>query len=490
ILGLFISVVVSLVFILIRLRKQLQKNWFKTEGESSKKRGKQFLLVKKIIAIILVIASVVIFIHQMVFATKINANLVYLIGVMVLFACVFLFDIQLNKKNRAKKSIFNIQKLGFKSLAANKSQSLAVIWLLSIGVFLVITTGANRKDLMQTYGNKSSGTGGYSYFAESTIPVLHDLNDKNNKFDFGIPGAVSFVQFNRFDGDEANCLNLNRIANPSILGVNPQQLQGRFSFATKTDELDAAKPWLSLNQDNGEVIPAIADQTVIQWSLGKKVGDTLRYVNYKGDTVLVRLVGGLAASVFQGNIIIAKAHFQEHFKSEGSHVYLIESDKNNNEDTEESLHMAFRDFGWEMQRSDLRLAEFKSVENTYLDIFMLLGSFGLLIGIVGIAILIGRNLWERKSELALYLSMGYRIRNIMVVFLSGYLGLFIYGLFSGALASVMAIFPSLFLHTEKFPFLFILFIVSVLMVNGVVWLFVISRIQIARIKPTTELKNE
>ncbi len=47
-------------------------------------------------------------------------------------------------------------------------------------------------------------------------------------------------------------------------------------------------PWQALNQtfDDG-TIPAIADQTVIQWGLGKKVGDVLLYQNELGDTLAI-----------------------------------------------------------------------------------------------------------------------------------------------------------------------------------------------------------
>ena len=69
------------------------------------------------------------------------------------------------------------------------------------------------------------------------------------------------------------CLNLNRVLSPVLLGVDPAGLEGRFSFVSGTAELDETNPWESLDTIlPGGVVPAIADQTVIQWGLGKKAG--------------------------------------------------------------------------------------------------------------------------------------------------------------------------------------------------------------------------
>ena len=110
-----------------------------------------------------------------------------------------------------------------------------------------------------------------------STPVLFDINNPEKRAEEGITENFTAVQFSKVDGDDASCLNLNRISQPAILGVDPQALKERFSFAAKIGEIEKTDPWLALNQisDDG-TIPAIADQTVIQWGLGMKVGDTTR----------------------------------------------------------------------------------------------------------------------------------------------------------------------------------------------------------------------
>jgi putative ABC transport system permease protein len=88
--------------------------------------------------------------------------------------------------------------------------------------------------------------------------------------------------------------------------------------------LDAEDPWTALGEplEDGS-IPAIADQTVIQWGLGKKVGDELLYQNEKGDTLRLRLIAGTTPSIFQGYVIISNEHFLKNYpSSSGSYVFL------------------------------------------------------------------------------------------------------------------------------------------------------------------------
>ena len=81
---------------------------------------------------------------------------------------------------------------------------------------------------------------------------------------------------------------------------DPENLQGRFSFAAKMNGLND-DTWKVLDEDFDDgTIPAIADQTVIQWGLGMKVGDILLYQNELGDTLRLKLIAGTTPSIFQG----------------------------------------------------------------------------------------------------------------------------------------------------------------------------------------------
>ena len=56
--------------------------------------------------------------------------------------------------------------------------------------------------------------------------------------------------------------------------------------------------------------------------------------------------------------------------------------------------------GLEVNLAAVRLDEFNAVQNTYLQIFQLLGGLGLLLGSVGLGVVVLRNALERRAELA------------------------------------------------------------------------------------------
>ena len=60
------------------------------------------------------------------------------------------------------------------------------------------------------------------------------------------------------------------------------------------------------------------------------------------------------------------------------------------------------DLGADATPTAERLAEFHAVENTYLSTFQTLGGLGLLVGTVGLAAVVLRNVLERRRELALH----------------------------------------------------------------------------------------
>ena len=76
-----------------------------------------------------------------------------------------------------------------------------------------------------------------------------------------------------------------------------------------------------------------------------------------------------------------------------------------------------RDLGWDMQLTAVRLAEFNSVTNAYLSIFMVLGALGLLLGTFGLVVVLSRSILERKQEIALLKAVGYprmEIRKLVI----------------------------------------------------------------------------
>ncbi len=377
---------------------------------------------------------------------EINPDMFFTAGFGFLPGLILLFDFALQRLAIQEKSMnFSVKNLLLKRIAGERRRNVMIVSFLSVGVFMVVSTGLYRKDLTAHADLPSSGTGGYDYFVETTMPVLFDVNTPKGRDDLNIPDSAQVVQFQVQQGDDASCLNLNKISRPRLMAFNPVVFdrRGAFTFATRTGELDAEHPWSTLNKTlAGGVIPAIADQTVIQWGLMKSVGDTLMYKTEDGKDLKLKLVGGLANSIFQGNVLISDEHFNRAFPSvSGSNVFLV--DVKDTVSVVSDLQSGMRNYGPEISRATDRLLSFYTVENTYLNIFLMLGALGLLIGTLGLGILIFRITFEQISEYALLLSLGFSKASIQRMVLREKFFLMLVAVLIGLIPAVLSGLPTL-----------------------------------------------
>jgi len=369
------------------------------------------------------------------------------------------------------------KKLSMLSLQRNPVRSFTITALLSGAVFLILVLAANRKDMSIDPHDKTGGTGGFSYVAETTIPILRDLNNHEVKAEFYLPENANIVSFLSAYDDNASCHNLNRVANPRIIATHTSQLAGRFRFVVKHTFLDQDQPWVSLsNSIEAGIIPAVADQTVMQWGLGKQVGDTLLYRNSSGSMIKLLLVGALNNTVLQGNVIVDIRHFKQHFPvADGASLFLIGAE-NKNPLTIEAFSLAFRDYGWSIEKSNERLAAFNSVENTYLSVFFLLGALGILLGTVGFAVMMAKTMLERRRETKLYQTLGFSKKLIFGLYTREYLSLFGGGMLIGIIPALVASMPVFMAGFHNVSPLFLLITLTTLWANGFGWIYLIVKL--------------
>ena len=222
-------------------------------------------------------------------------------------------------KSRAKFSNgFSIGQLIANNLKYNYKQNISIAAILSIGLLLCFPPSLPERCRPRCC--KQQFTGGYLFYVQNSLPLNLDLSSAEGRQKLGLQEDypdLSLVQMLKWEGDDASCLNLNRIIRPSILGVNPRIFIDREAFSfVKSRAKKGLNSWSLLSEPLGEnLVPAVADQTVITWGLGKAVGDTLFYLNEKGDSIGLVLVAGLSSSVFQGNLLISEANFRQHFPS-------------------------------------------------------------------------------------------------------------------------------------------------------------------------------
>jgi ABC-type lipoprotein release transport system permease subunit len=392
--------------------------------------------------------------------------------------------------------------LGVRNATRRRTRSLATLGLLACGSFLIASIGVFRLDSVRDADKPTSGTGGFALVGESTLPVVQDLNTGRGRDSFALDAqtlaGVRFVPFRVRDGDDASCLNLNRAQKPRLLGVNPEALAGRFTFAKLArGEAKGTNAWAMLrsqsairNPQSAMEVPAIGDAASIQWAMGKQVGDTLDYVDEQGRPFKVRLVGAVANSILQGNLLIDEAAFVRLFPSEpGYRMFLIDAPAERVAAVSGALSRALRDVGLELTPAARRLAQFNAVQNTYLGTFQVLGGLGLLLGSAGLGVVVLRNVLERRAELALLLAVGFRARTVRRLVVGEHATLLIVGLGVGLLSAAVAVLPALLTPGTDLPYRSLGATVGAVFLSGLAWTWLATRLAL-RGELLTALRNE
>jgi putative ABC transport system permease protein len=352
----------------------------------------------------------------------------------------------------------SIWQIGTRNMSRRPSRSLAVLGMMAGGIFIVMAVNAFRLGSDSDTSRRHSGTGGFALIGESSLPIYEDLNGKAGLDAFGLDEEIlktaSIVPFRVREGDDASCLNLNRAQNPMLVGVNASLLAEKkaFRFAGKGawDQLQTPTP------AETPFIPAIADQATAMWGLGKGVGDSLDYTDGKGKTVSVQIVALLAGSVLQGKMIIDERAFLEKFPDAAGYKFLL-IDSPSDKTAELSAHLTrqLEARGLALESTGARLAEFNSVQNTYIGIFTVLGGLGVLLGTAGLGVLLARHVLERKGELGLMQALGFKQGALRSMILGEHVVLLIGGLVLGVISAAVAVWPALKQGGGDLPIIFL-----------------------------------
>ncbi len=395
----------------------------------------------------------------------------------------------------------SLASLAVRGCARRRKRSLGTVAMLACGSFLIVSIGVFRLDANRDSTQRSSGTGGFALIGETTMPVVQDLNSRAGRDAFALDekdlAGVNFVPFRVREGDEASCLNLNRAQKPRLLGVTPEMLEGRFSFAkgagwsalhsrqreeahpeiadSPSPMADAEKSAIR-NPQSAMETPAIGDANSIQWAMHKKVGDTIDYVDERGQPFKVRIVGAVANSILQGQLIIDEVAFVQRFPGEsGYRMFLIDAPSNAVPQVSVTLSRAMQDAGLELTPAAQRLAQFNGVQNTYLGTFQVLGGLGLLLGSVGLGIVVLRNVLERRGELAVLMAVGFRKPTLQRLLWMENGALLAAGLGLGVMAAAVAVLPALLSTGAQLPYASLALVLGAVLVNGAAWTWAATR---------------
>jgi len=294
------------------------------------------------------------------------------------------------------------------------------------------------------------------------------------------------LPFRVSNGDDASCLNLNRAQRPRLMGVssgaiaaiNPFTFTGK-PAGTKTGE----SPWRALSEehppleDGTPVVAGIIDQNTAIYALQKGLGDTVLYETVSGQSFAVLICGLLETSILQGSLIIEDASFIRFFPDAGGYrFFLMDGRGDNPGQVAAHLTRMFGDLGLEMRPASDRLNEFNAVQNTYLSIFSTLGGLGILLGTLGLAIIVGRNVMERRGQLGVMQSMGFTRDRLSGMILSEHWFLHFSGVLIGLGAALLAVLPELAKGSSSLPWGLLAAINGAVLFGGLLFCAVAARV--------------
>jgi putative ABC transport system permease protein len=341
-------------------------------------------------------------------------------------------------------------RLGLRHAADRPGRSVLAIAVIAAATFIVISVDAFRRGGPPA-SDRRSGVGGYSLLVDLLLPLAHDPNGPEGREALGLGGfdSVRLDPFRVRPGDDASCLNLYEPRNPTILGASSTFIEsGRFAFQAAVPGSDAERgnPWLLLNRQTpgGQdlVVPVIADANSLTYVLHKNLGDDI-ILDIGGRAVRLRLVAALSDSILQSELVMSEANFLSLFPDqEGFQLLLVEAPSGTDPRLAAAIENGARDLGAHVTSTAERLAEFHRVENTYISTFQALGGLGLLVGTIGLAAVLLRNVLERRKELALLGAVGYRRAHLFAIVLAENVLLLIWGLAIGTACAIVAVMPA------------------------------------------------
>ena len=381
-------------------------------------------------------------------------------GAALLVASLFRFSAWLRSRDGrplSGRGDWPLWRLGFRSASFRPSRSVLSAALIASAAFIIVSVDAFRRGSGGMDTDPHSGTGGFVLIGQSDVPLLHNPNDPAGREALGVfnqGAALSRTRFTRFrvrPGEDTSCLNLYRPTNPTIVAPEAGFIErGRFAFAASLAQTDAerANPWLLLNRPVTDgPIPVVADATSLQYVLHAAVGDTFSMDNGSGRPLVLQFVASLRDSVLQGELVMAEEQFVRLFPAQqGYRLFLIDApEARTPADTASlagGLEQELAPFGFDAVTTAERLEAFHRVENTYLSTFQALGGLGLLLGTIGLAAIMFRNVLERRRELALLRAVGYDARRVSIVIVAEAALLLGAGLAAGAGCAALAVAPA------------------------------------------------
>jgi putative ABC transport system permease protein len=416
-------------------------------------RGRRYATLSLIVAAVFLLIGFI--------QPSLQAGMFFAGGALLLIGALFLFASSLRSRDPqlvAGRGTAAVLRLGIRGASFRPVRSVMCAALIASAAFIIVAVDAFRRGGGEFTSDPRSGTGGFALMARTEVPVVHNPNDPAGREALQLTDVpelhdIRFMRFRLRPGDDASCLNLYRPSTPTLIAPERQFIEAnRFSFGATLASTDAERqnPWLLLEKrfEDGAVA-AIADATSLQYVLHVSVGEEMVIDIGSRTPLVLRFVAALHDSVLQSEIVIGEDAFTRLFPAQqGFRYFLIDAPSiqtiQQANRVSEAAERQLAPVGFDAVSTTERLQAFHRVENTYLSTFQALGGLGLLLGTIGLATVMFRNVLERRRELALLRAVGFNRRHVSTMMAGETAILLVTGLGAGVVCACIAIAPAWF----------------------------------------------
>ena len=344
-----------------------------------------------------------------------------------------------------------------RGLVREPGRTVAVVGIVALAEFLIVAVSAFSMRPPRDPGDPAGPAGGWTLMASLVEPCAADLSDRSQLESLGLAPdeqdavlACGIAPIRVSRGDDASCLNLQKVAVPSVLGVGRGfRDRGGFRF-TASLAPKGTSPWRLLDrprEGRDGPIPVMVDEATARYALGLAgLGARMRLPDERGEPVEFEVVGLLEPGILQGALVASEEDFVAIYPStSGSRLLLVDvpADGPSVEAATHGLRRALADYGAAVRTSSSRLAALGAVQNTYLAGFQALGAIGLVLGTAGVAAVQVRALLERSREFGLLSAIGFTGTRLAGLVATETVAMVAAGLAIGILAALVAVWPQL-----------------------------------------------
>jgi putative ABC transport system permease protein len=421
-------------------------------------------------------------------------------GSALLLAGLCFTYIRLRPSDHATATL-SLPTLALRNATRNRTRSLLCVALIALASFTLVTVSSMEAATPNDTFDKESGSGGYALIVKSDIPLLGDLNTlEGRQLLMRLPSAkdprwqkAQFAMMRSWAGQDISCLNITQPDRPTILAV-PKSMadENRFTFADKIK--DVPNPWELLNepQEDANTIPVIADSESAQYILKLDLGKTLPLTDAAGRPRKLKLVATLSGSIFQSEMLMGEDNFRKLFPAQSGYTTVLVQTAPKDETEVESLlrdtlndtsNLEQSDYSATIETTAARLAAYHEVANTYLATFQVLGSLGLMLGTIGLAVVLIRNLVERRPELALLTALGFQPSTRSRLIFWENVSLLLLGLLIGAGSALAGVIPNVMTSPHKINYSALSIALAAVLAVGLLSLWLAVKLAGSKITP-------